>query len=284
MSFIQFIKSKSFFVNLGLGVLFVVIVVWGIFKYLDVFTNHGETITVPDLTGLTVSELETFLEDKELKYAVSDSIYNSKEPKGSILEQNPAPNTLVKSNRTIYVKINALGDETVKMPNLQDLSQRLAIDKITRSRLKLGKVIPKPSEYAGYILGWEVNGKQIDPGTPIKIGTVVNIMVGAGQTGELVAIPYLVNMTYDQANQTLGNMGLNVGAASFDSLTVFTSEDSAAARIFKQIPSPSAYNALNMGGVVNIWLTKDTSKVQFNKSLKDSLDKALQESKQPQTN
>ena len=66
--FFQFLKSKDFFKHLGIAILTIGIVLFIIFKWLNVYTRHGETVTIPDLKGLgnvyesPVQQFKTILE------------------------------------------------------------------------------------------------------------------------------------------------------------------------------------------------------------------------------
>lgn len=71
----KFLRSRTFFVNLiaafsVMGILFL-----GLYFWLGNFTHHGESITVPDLRGLKMGKLESFLADKHLRFKVVDSLF-----------------------------------------------------------------------------------------------------------------------------------------------------------------------------------------------------------------
>ena len=65
---------KLILINLGLGILFYLIVIFSTIKYLDVYSNHGEEITVPNLVGKKSSVAKMQLEDMGLSYEILDSI------------------------------------------------------------------------------------------------------------------------------------------------------------------------------------------------------------------
>ena len=51
------------------------------YLYLPTTTNHGETLTVPNLIGLSNEELDEYLIKRNLRYEVTqDSSYSSKFP------------------------------------------------------------------------------------------------------------------------------------------------------------------------------------------------------------
>lgn len=57
--------------------------------YLPSITNHGESITVPNLEGMQTEQLEEFLTKHDLRYTVDDSAYSEKYPPLSVLRQFP---------------------------------------------------------------------------------------------------------------------------------------------------------------------------------------------------
>src|SRR5699024_195337 len=63
-------------INLAIVLAVTVALVLGFFYiYLPATTNHGETITVPDLKGMTYDQLEQFLTSRNLRYEVTDSSF-----------------------------------------------------------------------------------------------------------------------------------------------------------------------------------------------------------------
>src|SRR6185295_18060431 len=86
--------------------------------YLPSTTNHGEEVTVPNLTGLNVVQLEAILAPFQLRYEVGDSSYSADHPPLTVLQQFPKPGHKVKENRKIYVSINRSSTPTLPVPNL----------------------------------------------------------------------------------------------------------------------------------------------------------------------
>ena len=94
--------------------------------WLSIYTNHGKTVSVPDFKGLKPDQLDEFVKDKDVHYKIVDSIYNSRLPKGVIVEQEPSYNFKVKQNRTIYLTVNIYIPPKVKIPNLLEVPQKQA--------------------------------------------------------------------------------------------------------------------------------------------------------------
>ncbi|MDP5139251.1 MAG: penicillin-binding protein, partial [Spirosomaceae bacterium] len=60
-------KASDVLTHIGIIVAsFIILFLLFFFIYLPWRTNHGESITVPDLKGLTMSEAEDLLDDKNL--------------------------------------------------------------------------------------------------------------------------------------------------------------------------------------------------------------------------
>src|SRR6185437_3921015 len=109
-----------------MAILFVALVLGFFFLYLPVATEHGETITVPKLTGMSAQELEEYLKNKDLRYQINDSSYAAGVKPYTILTQNPLPGSQVKKNRKIYISVASVNPPRVKMPNLVDGSLKSA--------------------------------------------------------------------------------------------------------------------------------------------------------------
>ena len=54
MSLIKFLTSKTFFKQILLAVVALVVLCFILLKWLNITTNHGEFETVPDLTGKSI--------------------------------------------------------------------------------------------------------------------------------------------------------------------------------------------------------------------------------------
>src|SRR5688572_830303 len=123
---VQFIKSKTFFKNLAVFIVLFLLIGWVVMHWLASYTNHGETVTVPDFTGTKLAQLDQFVADKHVRYQIIDSLYDPKAAKGVVVRQEPEPKALVKDNRTIYLYVTSLLPPGIIMPKLVDRSLRQA--------------------------------------------------------------------------------------------------------------------------------------------------------------
>ena len=231
----RFITSKIFLINLVIAVIISAVAVFQIFKLIDDYTLHGKTISVPNLEGLTIKEVETTLNEKKLRFSILDSVFVEKGPKGVVLDQTPLYNSQVKENRTIYITVSKIIPPKVVMPNVIDLSQRIAIAKLKSYGLKINPIEWKPSEHVGIVLEHKINNKAVIPGELIDEGSSITLVVGSGKGDQRVMAPYLINMTKDEALNKLQESLLSSGIEVYDS-SCKTAKDTANARIYKQNP------------------------------------------------
>ncbi len=175
---LSFIKTKQFFVHLGLALLSVFIVIFILIKYLSSYTEHGEFIEVPDFSEKRISELKGFIEDKGVNFLIIDSLYDPSKTPGIVIKQEPSPKSKVKHNRNIYLYVTSMVPPQIIMPKLMDRSERQAKLLILSYGLRIGKVTTKNSDCNGCVLEQLNKGQIIEPGQNIKKGSVIDLIVG----------------------------------------------------------------------------------------------------------
>lgn len=257
---LKFILNKSFLTHVAIATTIVLLAVWVLLQFIDSYTHNGQTITVPSLSGLTPTEIEEVLQDKNLRFEIIDSVYVEKSEKGVVLDQFPAADDLVKENRTIYVTVSKIIAPKIAIPDVVDMSQRLAVAKLESYGLKVGRLDYTPSECLNCVVKLNIRGKEVRPNDLVSKGSVINITLGSGTSNEKVLVPYLVNLSKQEAQSKLQESFLNMGAEIYEDCK--TTSDSLSAKIYKQ--SQSANSAINMGYSIDVWLTCDPSKVNYN--------------------
>lgn len=258
---LRFFISKTFLVNLTIAVVLIAGLMWYSLKYLDDYTLHGQTITVPDLSGRTVEEADTILSERALRYNVRDVIFDVNKPMGTILDQDPKPESNVKENRTIYLIINAKETPKVPMPNLEDETLRRAINILETRSFNVGEleVIPDISEK---VLGFKYKGKEIKAGFLVPKGSTIDLIMGGGLSMDQIHAPNIIGLNYEDAIMTLKSSSLNSSPPRWDKKTVITSIDSINARVYNQNPKNDG-SQIHLGGYVDLWLTMDYERIQI---------------------
>lgn len=264
----KFFYSKKFLINLAIALLIVVLFIWGIFKFIDNYTDHGETISVPSLEGMSIEEVKNTLTEKKLRYTILDSIFIEKTDKGVVLEQNPLKDELVKQNRTIYITVSKVIPPKIKMPDIGSMSQRLAVAKLESYGLKV-KVKYIPSEYVNTVVIQEFKGKEIKAGDLLDLGSTITLSIGTSSNAQ-VLVPYLINLTKAEARSKLLEASLSEGFNEYKDCKCETAEDTLNARVYRQSPIRSKAVAVNMGSSVDLYFTCDTNIINFNPPVIDT--------------
>ncbi len=265
----KFLFSKTFVINLAISLVFTVFVIWGIFKFIDNYTLHGATISVPTLEGLTVTETESILTEKKLRYTILDSIYIAEAEKGVVLEQSPSPDDLVKENRTIYITVSKVSPPKISIPDVVGMSQRLAVAKLESYGLKV-KPNYVTSQFPGNIVSIKIKGKEVKVYDKVNKGSTVIINVGLGQSNEKVMVPYLIGLTKEEAENKLMISSLSIGFDDTTNCKCKTPEELLLARVYRQNPIRSENIALKMGSSVDLYFTCDTNIINFNPPVIDT--------------
>jgi eukaryotic-like serine/threonine-protein kinase len=178
MSFLKFFKSKYFFIHTGLILMVIFLIVFGVLKYLESYTNHGKYVVVPDFTGKKISELPALVSNGEVTYQIIDSIYDPRQKSGIVLRQNPSAQSKVKHNRTVYLYVTGMVPPQIVMPKLIDRSERQARLILQTYGLKTGAVTEAAADCNGCIVAQSINGLDIEPGSAVQKGSTIDLVVG----------------------------------------------------------------------------------------------------------
>ncbi len=252
-NFFKFLLSRVFIINIIASVGLAVLVFGLTYKWLDGYTRHGTSISVPDLRGMVAADLDEFLMYKSLRYKVTDStIYSLDKPPGTIIEQEPRPSEKVKEGRTIYVTITRSTPPGVKVPDLLDNSLRQAELILKSYGLVVGELIYKPDLAKNAVLAMQVNGTELEPGDEVTKGTVIDLVLGDGFGNTKVPVPDLFNLTLDEAMFVIRASSLNIGNLAFDNSVL----DSSKARVYRQFPELGESSVINQGEAIDLFLTQ----------------------------
>lgn len=189
--FIGKFKSKMLWGNL-LAMAGVIAVLLIGFKFaIDVYTHHGESITIPNLVHRSFDSASATADHMGLTLQVSDTGYVRTLPPGCILEQFPAAGEQVKAGHVIYVTINATQSPTITLPDVIDnCSLREAMAKLTAMGFKLNppKFVPGEKDWVYGIL---VNGRHVAYGDRIPVDAKLTILAGNGMRDASDSVDYV---------------------------------------------------------------------------------------------
>ena len=179
--FIEFLKSKTFLINLGIAAIALILLVFGGLQWLKGSTNHGDFVEVPDLSKMSVMDMRKVLEAAELRYEVVDSAnFDPDYPRFSIIEQNPSAGNKVKHNRKIYVTVNPSGYKKVTVPNIIQVTQRNATSMLRAVGLDVQRVTYIDQLGKDMVYYVKFKGKRINEGDKLPKTSKVELVCGNG--------------------------------------------------------------------------------------------------------
>lgn len=264
MKFFKFLVSKVFFLNLFIAIILLGAGLFVLDSWLDGLTKHGEKVSVPNVIGKKVHELDSSLVSRGFRYEIMDSIWERKQPKGIVLDQKPTPNDSVKEGRKIYLTINARTDKMLKLSIGSIINgtttPREALEYINSIDVTHDSTVLVPYDFNNIVLGFkDSRGKDLKNGDKIKAGSKIWMVVGHNGADK-VNVPNILGLPLNEAVFKLKKKLLNVsmmekgnGACLGDNL------DSAVARVYMQ--RPACNESVPAGKEVSIFYTCDTTEV-----------------------
>jgi len=181
MNFLKFLLSKYFLKELIRSLIFIIVLLFGLYIYLNLTTNHNNYIKVPDLKGISFVNAVRILNEKNLSFIVIDSaLYNPNYPKFSIVDQLPNSSTEVKKNRKIYLTLNPSNYGKVSIPNIIQITQRSANSALLASGLEIGEVTYENNIGKDMVLQIFFNGTEIKIGDMVPKKSKIDLILGNG--------------------------------------------------------------------------------------------------------
>jgi beta-lactam-binding protein with PASTA domain len=224
---------------------------------LNPLTRHGKNKTVPSVVGKTLDEARTILDEAGFDLELQDSVYTDTAKGGVVLKQVPEGDAVVKISRKVYLTVNSQVPPMVEMPNLIGYSLRNAEMQLKNMGLKIGDTIYKPDFAKNSVLEQWYDNAPIAPGTRIRQGTAIDLVLSDGVGNIEFAVPNLIGLTFCEARTRLQQNGINFGVILPDPDV----SDTCAAFITRQ--SPERYDEdkrlrrIRPGQLMDVWLSKD---------------------------
>ena len=209
---------------------------------------------MPAVIGKNINDVEKTLGEKGFEVVVQDSVYYDSLPPGFVIRQVPEADAVVKINRTVYVTINRFVPPDVEMPNLLGSSYRNAEMVLKNLGLKIGDTSYRFDFAKNSVLEQSYNGSSIKPGTKIRVGSTVSLVLGSGLSEEDMSVPDLIGMSYEEARVLLDAQGLS-GLVIVDPNV----RDTASAFVYRQSPMPRTEDGVRLrirqGQMIDVWLS-----------------------------
>ncbi len=167
---------------------------------------HGHEVTVPNFSGMTVSEASAAALQTGVDLNIENKFYSTTVPAGRMLSQAPASGSKVRHGWVVRVT-ESLGPQQVTIPDVAGEPEREASINIRRDSLDLGTLahIDAPGDP-------DIVLAQTPPPNAGVDQPRVSLLLSSTASGASSAIvmPSFVGMTYRDANHAAAALGLRV--------------------------------------------------------------------------
>lgn len=235
------IKHTLVILVLGTG-----LILFFFYIYLPSSTNHGETVTVPNLEGMTMDELNEYLDTQPLRYEINDSTYNPDLPPQVVITQFPHPGAKVKEDRKIYISVNRNTPPMTRLPSLEETSLKNAEAQLRSLQLKRGKIRWKPHPDLNIVLELWHDGKKLSGGDVVPKGAVIDIVIGDGVGNNRFPMPNLIGDPLTDARFEILGSNLRIGVVNYLADTALSTV------VIRQ--RPSSGRIVRIGQEVDLWV------------------------------
>lgn len=252
-----FITKRPLWVNVIAGIALALVIFLLFILSLDWLTHHGQSKTVPSVMGKTYAEAEALLEEAGFDVEVLDSVYVDTTRPMQVLRQVPEADEMVKVNRTVYLTINRAVPPLIEMPKIVGASYRAAEVILKNYNLRTGDTSFRPDFAKNAVLEQLFNGQQISPGTKIRMGSKIDMVLGDGLGDRQFVVPQLLGKTYCEAKSQIESAGIAFGVVLADPDVT----DTCSAFIYWQSPerlgADRRYRYIRSGQLIDIKLQTD---------------------------
>lgn len=250
----KFITHRPLWVNIIAGLLLAIGIFLLFLLSLNLITQHGKASTVPSVTGKKYDEAKKILKQAGFDVEVQDSLYIDTLKPETVIKQIPDADEVVKSSRTVYLVISRSVPPIVEMPNLVGYSFRNAEMVLKNMDLKIGDTSFKPDFAKNAVLEQLYNGSPIAPGSKLRKGSVISLVLGDGVGEREFTVPVITRMQFCDVKAKLEESGIVIGAIMADADV----KDTCSAWIYKQNPErfgdEKKINKIRTGQTIDVWL------------------------------
>lgn len=152
-----------------------------------------KVVTVPNITGLTLSKADPIIRNAKLRVAEVREVYSETIPKGKIISQLPFAGSEVREGRRMYISVSR-GIEKVMVPYLIGKTERDALLNLLSIGLQLGETVFQEDEEIPHGIVLE---QSIAPGSKIPYGKMISLVISQGPPG--IDLAAFTGITLNQA-------------------------------------------------------------------------------------
>lgn len=252
----KFITHRPLWINVLAGILVALAIFIVFILSLKWLTHHGNSRTVPSVVGKNFDDALKQLDKLGFDVEIQDSIYIDSIPPRSVIRQFPDENAEVKVNRKVFLTINRTVPPEIEMPNVVGYSIRSAEMVLKNMGLRIGDTIYKPDFAKNSVLKQMYQGNEIEPGTKLKMGSSITLVLGNGLGEREFPVPFLLGMKFSDAKAMLESNGIAIGSIIAPGVV-----DTLNAYIVRQNPQrldeEKQVQRIRTGQMIDIWLQID---------------------------
>ena len=258
-SFFQKLMSHPITRHLLIIVSIMVVLVGVSYIAMSVGTRHNARRVVPNFEGVLIDDAIRTAESRDLEIIINDSLHVPTYPGGTVLDQLPNGNVVVKPGRKVYVTINSYRQRMVTVPFVAGRSLRQAINMLEAVGLEVERIDYVEDIATNYVLAEYLGEEIITEESDLKaeLGSGIRLQVGVAPDAKPLATPLLLGRNMAEAKSRLWESGLNVGELIFDEgiLAVERSR----AKVYSQ--SVMVGESIEYGSSITLYFTLDDERV-----------------------
>lgn len=172
----------------------------------------GDSITVPDVSGMTEDEAQSALENAGFRNISSEFTYHDSVPSGQVIGTTPEANAEATEDTEILMQVSK-GAERKTVPNVVGQKDADAQNAIKSAGLSVGTVT---YEYSDSVAQGIVISQSVDGGKKVSAGTTVDLVISNGpEPAAKVNVPPVTGTSESNARQLIQNAGLSVGTVTY---------------------------------------------------------------------
>ncbi len=179
------------------------------------YVRHDTLVKVPSVIGMKYEDAVKVLDEADLEGLQGDVRYDGSKPIGTILDQNPPADQMVKDGRRIYLIVSG-GETLYDVPNLVGRTVRESKFMLAQRNLELQEVETRPSMQ--YPPGIVISQVELT-GTKLKKGSRVSVVVSTGMDAGDLKIPDLVGKNVEEAKKIILQNKFAIGKINFQPST-----------------------------------------------------------------
>ncbi len=258
--------------------------------FLPSYTHHRDTISVPNLVGMSIEEMTKFLSSRGIEFDIKDSsLYNPKMKPYTVTSQTPEPGMRIKKSRKLHLTANPRVMPKIQIPaSLGDGMEFKDAERMLQNvKLDVGRIAYKPHKSKNTILeiyhkGTKITPKQIKEGYKIPLFSKLDLLVADGLGEVEFDVPILIGLTEEEARTLIEGNELVIGNVIYDYKsnaplgTVFRQEPELYVGKVRRNGKPREKKAVRAGDIIDIWVSGNEGgkeKPKIDDADADSLDK-----------